>query len=407
MRRVQHQRRHDVDGLLHAGPQYASGGFIADSKLDGRVAQRLAAAVPACATATSARWSNGVWNQVFAGVEGAPAQSYYPRTARRYTTLPTTPVSREKPYLYVDATGSYSVFVPSLQRELGRARPGRPGTTPGTLAAARRASSSPSRRTRSQAINNALATGKNLLLTPGVYDVDQTIKVKRADTVVLGLGIATLTRGRTASSPLTVGDVPGVDIAGVIDRRRPGQLAGAAAVGSAPEHGSNARRHQTTRPTRRRCRTCSSASAARTSARPTVEPRGQQRQRRSSTTSGPGGPTTATASAGRSTRPTPASIVNGDNVTATGLFVEHYQKYNVIWNGENGTDDLLPERDAVRPAEPGRLAARRRSSATPAYKVADSVKTHEALGRRQLHLLQRRPDDPRDPRLRGARSPRA
>ena len=29
-------------------------------------------------------------------------------------------------------------------------------------------------------------------------------------------------------------------------------------------------------------------------------------------------------------------VVNGDNVTATGLFVEHFQKYNVIWNGENG-----------------------------------------------------------------------
>ena len=46
-------------------------------------------------------------------------------------------------------------------------------------------------------------------------------------------------------------------------------------------------------------------------------------------------------------------IVNGDDVTAYGLFVEHYQKYEVIWNGENGRVDLLPERDAVRPAEPG------------------------------------------------------
>ena len=32
-------------------------------------------------------------------------------------------------------------------------------------------------------------------------------------------------------------------------------------------------------------------------------------------------------------------IVNGDDhVTATGLFVEHYQKYQVIWNGADGTD---------------------------------------------------------------------
>ena len=29
-------------------------------------------------------------------------------------------------------------------------------------------------------------------------------------------------------------------------------------------------------------------------------------------------------------------MVNGDNVLATGLFVEHYQKYQVVWNGNGG-----------------------------------------------------------------------
>jgi hypothetical protein len=28
--------------------------------------------------------------------------------------------------------------------------------------------------------------------------------------------------------------------------------------------------------------------------------------------------------------------VNGNNVEATGLFVEHYQKTEVAWNGQNG-----------------------------------------------------------------------
>ena len=31
-------------------------------------------------------------------------------------------------------------------------------------------------------------------------------------------------------------------------------------------------------------------------------------------------------------------VANGDNVTAYGLFVEHYQKFEVIWNGQNGED---------------------------------------------------------------------
>lgn len=40
-------------------------------------------------------------------------------------------------------------------------------------------------------INAALAAGPNLLVTPGVYHLDQTLKVTRPDTVVLGLGLAT------------------------------------------------------------------------------------------------------------------------------------------------------------------------------------------------------------------------
>ena len=29
-------------------------------------------------------------------------------------------------------------------------------------------------------------------------------------------------------------------------------------------------------------------------------------------------------------------IVNGDDVTAYGLFVEHFQQYQTLWNGEGG-----------------------------------------------------------------------
>ena len=33
-------------------------------------------------------------------------------------------------------------------------------------------------------------------------------------------------------------------------------------------------------------------------------------------------------------------VVNGDDVTATGLFVEHFQQYNTVWNGEDGVTIL-------------------------------------------------------------------
>ena len=63
-------------------------------------------------------------------------------------------------------------------------------------------------------INSALARGQHLILTPGVYDIAQTIEVKRADTVVLGIGHATLTAVGGAV-PLEIKDAAGIVVAGV------------------------------------------------------------------------------------------------------------------------------------------------------------------------------------------------
>ena len=109
-------------------------------------------------------WSNGVWNQVFSGVMGAPAQSFPNPT---YTTLATSPVTREKPFLYVDPYNHCNVFVPALRRDSQ-------GTTWANGPAA--GTSIPiesffiAKPTDSaKAINVALARGQNLIFTPGVY----------------------------------------------------------------------------------------------------------------------------------------------------------------------------------------------------------------------------------------------
>ena len=59
--------------------------------------------------------------------------------------------------------------------------------------------------------------------------------------------------------------------------------------------------------------------------------------------------------------------VNGDEVLATGLFVEHFNKYDVEWHGERGPHDLLPEREGLRRARtrpPSRTATPRDSPPT-------------------------------------------
>jgi hypothetical protein len=72
-------------------------------------------------------------------------------------------------------------------------------------------------------------------------------------------------------------------------------------------------------------------------------------------------------------------VVNGDDVTATGLFVEHYQKFNVIWNGERGRTIFFQNEmpyDSPTQADWSHDGV----DGFAAYKVADSVRTHEAWG---------------------------
>ena len=71
-------------------------------------------------------------------------------------------------------------------------------------------------------------------------------------------------------------------------------------------------------------------------------------------------------------------IVNGADVTALGLFVEHYQKYEVEWNGNGGKTIFFQNEKPYDP--PSQSAWRAGANGYAAYKVADNVTSHEAWG---------------------------
>ncbi|HEY7049915.1 MAG TPA: hypothetical protein VH373_22060 [Jatrophihabitantaceae bacterium] len=330
-------RRVHVNGLTTlmdycTGPSFASGGFIADSRFDGNTIVNGSQQQFFVRNSELDGWSNGVWNQVFAGSPGAPAQCFPAATScgGPYTTLASTPVSRERPYLYIDGSGAYRVFVPAARRDsVGdswSAAPSSGRSIPlSDFFVATPADSV-------QRINNALAQGRNLLLTPGVYDIDKTIKVKRADTVVLGLGMATLT-AVDGAVPLSVADVPGVDIAGLIVDAGPAQSPVLLQVGS-----KNAHRSDPADPTALQDVFFRIGGPHAGRAAVSLEVNSDNVilddiwAWRADHGTGVGW-TQNTADTG--------VIVNGDDVTATGLFVEHYQKFEVVWNGENGTVDFF------------------------------------------------------------------
>ncbi|MET4704920.1 adenylyl cyclase [Frigoribacterium sp. UYMn621] len=377
-------RRVDVTGgtltfmdYCTAGPQFASGGFMADSRagaiVNGSQQQFLVR------NSSIGSWSNGVWNQVFSGVTGAPAQAFPDPT---YTTLATTAVSREKPYLFFDtAKNRYSVFVPD-------GRTDSVGTSWQSAPTAGRAIpltdffvASPGVPVRT--INDQLARGKNLLFTPGVYDIDRTISVKRANTVVLGLGVATLT-AMNGAVPLAVADVSGVDVAGLmIDA---GAVNSPVLLQIGTKRDSHWRDHDAESDNQRRTGARNQTAIQDVYFRiggPHVGKATVALQVNSDNVlldniwawradHGQGvGWTSNTSDTG--------VVINGRNVTATGLFSEHFQKYNVIWNGERGTTVFFQNE---LPYDAPNQAAWQHDGVLgwAGYKVADSVKTHTLWG---------------------------
>src|SRR4029079_11596157 len=115
-------------------PSCASGGFIADSAFDGSTIVNGSQQQWLVRNSSLDGWSNGVWNQVFSGVQGAPAQCFPAASAcgGPYTTLPTSPVTREAPYLYQDDAGQFNVFAPAAQN-YSAGTPWPSGQTPGLV----------------------------------------------------------------------------------------------------------------------------------------------------------------------------------------------------------------------------------------------------------------------------------
>ncbi|HZC54277.1 MAG TPA: hypothetical protein VE441_17515, partial [Mycobacterium sp.] len=194
-----------------ASNNFASGGFIADSQISGDLdffgnQQYLT-------RNSSIGGVNGaLWNMVYSGVQGAPPASFSGQGSQN-TVLATSPVTEEQPFLYTDASGKYSVFVPAV-----RTSSSGPSWAGGTEAGAAKSLSSffvANPGTPVAAINAALAAGRNLVLTPGVYNLSAPITVSRPGTVVLGLGFATLVPQR-GNAALVVLPNTGVKVSGLI-----------------------------------------------------------------------------------------------------------------------------------------------------------------------------------------------
>ncbi|MFE2099703.1 RICIN domain-containing protein [Streptomyces sp. NPDC059468] len=359
-----YRRMHLRGNLALDDGGWSSGGYLADSKVDGQVDSGTQ---QQWLTRNSqlGSWTGANWNMVFVGSQGVPSTSF-PKPP--YTTVAQSPVSREKPFLYVDGNGAYQVFVPSV-RSSSTATSWAGGSPAGSSLPLDSFYVVKPGATASQ-IDSALAAGKNLLVTPGVYHLDQTLKVTRPDTVVLGLGLATFVpdNGITA---MTVADVDGVKIAGLLFDAGTTSSKTLLEVGPTGSAASHAADPTSLHDVYVRVGGAGVGKAATSIVVNSDNVIGDHMWIwRADHGSGVGW-TSNTADTGL--------VVNGDDVTMYGLFVEHFQKYQVLWNGNGGRTYFFQNE---MPYDPPNQAAWMNGSTQgyAAYKVADSVTGHQAYG---------------------------
>jgi hypothetical protein len=379
-------RRVIVNGNLalqdFCGEGFVSGGFLSDDEFNGGAVINAGQQQFFTRNSNIDSWTNSVWNQVFLGDNGAPATDFG-TDGTQYTTLPSTPVSEEEPFMTDDGHGHQAVFVPAVRRNsVGPSYANGPEAGQ-SIPLDRFFIANPS--TPVSQINDALDRGQNLIFTPGVYDLRQTIEVTRPDTVVLGLGFATLVP-QTGRPAMVTGNVPGIKLSGL--------LFDAGLVNS---------------PVLLQVGTCVNQNGH-GSGGPGCGGQGTQDPRDPTLLSDvffrvggatPGKATTSLvvdddnailddvwawrADHGNGVGWTQNTgdtgvVVNGDNVDAYGLFVEHYQKFEVVWNGENGEDVFFQNELPYDPPSQAAWMSAPTTDGYAAFLVSPKVKTFQGYG---------------------------
>jgi len=365
-------RRVDVHGNMtlddytsgNTTSNWSSGGYIGDSRISGTINSGTQQQYLFQDTAMGG-FSGSNWNLVFVGDTGAPGTSFPSRT-----NVSSSPTNREKPYLYVDSTGLYNVMVPALRTNaVGPDWTG--GSTAGTSIPITQFYVVKSGDTAAT-INAALASGKNLLVTPGVYHLSAPINITRADTVVLGLGLATLVPDSGVTA-ITTSDVNGIDIAGLLisaGTTNSQALVQVGPSGSSASHASDPIELQDVF-FRVGGDVAGKATQSLVVNSPNTIGSDNWIWRADHGNGGTFGWSTNTAANG--------VVVNGANVTMYGLAVEHYQQYQTLWNGNGGRTYFYQSEmpyDVPNNASwtPGG------ENGYPSYKVASSVTSHQAWG---------------------------
>ena len=361
-------RRMHVQGdiVLHQSGGWASGGWMSDTLIDGNVA---AGPQQQWISRNSEwhSWTGANWNMVFVGVPNPP-EGEWPEPP--YTKIAQTPIVREKPFLQIDLSGNYSVRVPSLSTN----RSGitwHAASTPGkTIPIAQFYIAHPNR-DNAATINAQLAKGKNLILTPGIYELTEAIRVTRPNTVVMGLGFATL-HPVNGTAAMTTSDTDGILIAGLLFDAGPSSSPVLLQIGPEKSKASRVKNPISLHDVFFRV---GGAGVGRAMINLEINSNDTIVDHtwiwRADHGAGVGWTSNTSAN---------GLVVNSNNVTIYGLFVEHHQQFQVLWNGNAGRTYFYQSEIPYDPPDQPSYTSAAGTNGWASYKVADTVTTHEAWG---------------------------
>jgi len=359
-------RRVHVSGDLALDDHgWSSGGFISDSTIDGTV---HSGHQQQWITRNSriGSWESSNWNMVFVGVDGAPLESF-PRPP--YVTVDRAPRSVEKPFLFLDEHKGLGVAVPALARDVRGVDWSPKVGEAGFLAVADFYIADP-QRDSAATLNAALKMGKNVLLTPGIYPLQNALRIERANTVVLGLGLATL-EPISGNVAIEVADVDGVKLAGLLISAGEKPSALLVQIGTAESERRHAENPSVLSDVFFRL---GGAGIGRADTALTVNSADVIGDDlwiwRADHGDGAGWEKNISAH---------GLVVNGAGVTMYALAVEHFQKAQTVWNGEDGRTYFYQSEEPYD--VPSQSAwSTERGLGYPSYEVGAGVKTHEAWG---------------------------
>ena len=298
------------------------------------------------------------------------------------TIIDATPVIYEKPFLFFE-NGDYFVFVPGRVDNAVGATWSNGKQENGKVIPLSDFYVARDDRDNAKTINKALAEGKNILFTPGIYKVDETLEVTKANTIILGLGLATI-QPVNGNDGMHVANVEGVRIAGLIF-----------------DAGSGTNENTDTKGSAILLQVGQKGSKENFSGNPIVLSDLFFRVGGVDTPLPCRADISLEINAGATigdhfwiwradhgkevgwnlNKADYGLIVNGDDVTIYGLFAEHYQKYDTYWAGENGRMYFYQNEKAYDvPTQEDWVGPDGNHNGWAAYRVADNVKKHEAYG---------------------------